>query len=135
VNQATPAAPVFAALGDETRLRLVARLSNEGPLSIAQLTQGGPVTRRAVTKHLHVLSDAGIAHSRSRGRERIWELEPEALLEARAYLEEVSARWDGVLARLQQFVEGEESEVNSRASERSGGHEHTKGRLPEPFGP
>lgn len=55
--------------------------------------------------HLHVLSDAGIAHSRSRGRERIWELEPEALLKAGAYLEEVSARWDGVLARLQQFVE------------------------------
>ena len=70
------AAPVFAALGDETRLRLVARLSSEGPLSIAQLTRGGQVTRQAVTKHLHVLADAGVARSRRRGRERIWELEP-----------------------------------------------------------
>ena len=76
------AAPVFAALGDETRLRLVARLSSEGPLSITQLTRGGQVTRQAVTKHLHVLADAGVARSRRRGRERIWELEPEALLDA-----------------------------------------------------
>ena len=103
----TDTASVFAALGDETRLRLVARLSREGPLSIVQLTQGGHVTRQAVTKHLHVLAEAGIARSRPRGRERIWELEPEALLEARAYLERVSSQWDVVLARLQQFVEFE----------------------------
>ena len=104
---ATEAAPVFAALGDETRLRLVARLSSEGPLSIAQLTWGEQVTRQAVTKHLNVLAGAGVARSRPRGRERIWELEPGALLEARAYLESVSARWDVVLARLQRFVEEE----------------------------
>ena len=105
------AAPVFAALGDETRLRLIARLSAEGPLSIAQLTQGGRVTRQAVTKHLHVLAGAGVARSRQRGRERIWELEPEALLEARAFLERVSAQWDVVLARLQQFVEQEGTDI------------------------
>jgi DNA-binding transcriptional ArsR family regulator len=111
VNQATEAASVFAALGDETRLRLVARLSTEGPLSIVQLTQGGHVTRQAVTKHLHVLADAGLARSRQRTRERIWELEPEALREARAYLEHVSAQWDVVLARLQQFVELEGKDI------------------------
>ena len=123
-NPRADAAPVFAALGDETRLGLVARLSTEGPLSIAQLTQGGQVTRQAVTKHLHVLANAGVARSRLRGRERIWELEPEALVEARAYLERVSAQWDVVLARLQQFVEREESEAGSKSSERSGDHEH-----------
>jgi DNA-binding transcriptional ArsR family regulator len=111
VNEVTEAAPVFAALGDETRLRLVARLSTEGPLSIGQLTQGEHVTRQAVTKHLHVLADAGVAHSRQRGRERIWEFEPETLREARAYLERVSATWDVALARLQEFVEREESEI------------------------
>jgi DNA-binding transcriptional ArsR family regulator len=105
------AAPVFAALGDETRLRLVARLSREGPLSIAQLTHGGHVTRQAVTKHLHVLADAGIARSQESGRERIWELEPEALLEARAYLERVSTQWDVVLERLRQFVELEGTDI------------------------
>jgi DNA-binding transcriptional ArsR family regulator len=98
-------APVFAALGDETRLRLVARLSKEGPLSISQLTAGGVVTRQAVTKHLHVLAESGIARSRKRGRERIWELEPKGLADARAYLDRVSAQWDVVLGRLKQYVE------------------------------
>jgi len=111
MSQATAAASVFAALGDETRLRLVARLSTEGPLSIVQLTQGEHVTRQAVTKHLHVLADAGLARSFQRTRERIWELEPEALLEARAYLEQVSAQWDVALGRLKQFVEQEGKDV------------------------
>ena len=110
------AVPVFAALGDETRLRLVTRLSREGPLSITQLTQGGHLTRQAVTKHLHVLAGAGIAHDRHRGRERIWELEPDALVAARAYLDRVSAQWDVVLTRLQRFVEEEGTDIATDAS-------------------
>lgn len=111
MNQPTEAAAVFAALGDETRLRLVARLSREGPTSITQLTQGQQITRQAVTKHLHVLADAGVVRSRQRGRERIWECEPEVLVEARAYLEWVSAQWDMALARLQQFVEWKGTDI------------------------
>ena len=111
-HQPAGAAPVFAALGDETRLRLVARLSSEGLLSIAQLTTGGTVTRQAVTKHLHVLPEAGLAHSRQLGRERIWEIEPQALLNARDYLGRVSAQWDVALGRLKQFVEEQEGAGN-----------------------
>jgi DNA-binding transcriptional ArsR family regulator len=103
----TGAAPVFAALGDETRLRLVTRLSAEGPLSIARLTAGSSVTRQAVTKHLRVLAEAGLAHSAQSGRERIWELEPQPLLSARECLSEISAQWDEALGRLKQFVEDE----------------------------
>jgi len=98
-------APVFAALGDETRLRLITRLSAEGPLSIARLTAGTGVTRQAVTKHLHVLAQAGVAHSSRLGRERIWGLEPQPLLTARECLNRISAEWDEALARLKQFVE------------------------------
>ncbi len=99
-------APVFAALGDETRLRLVARLGSEGPLSIARLTTGTTVTRQAITKHLYVLAGAGLARGTRRGRERLWELEPEPLLEARRRLELVSRQWDQALARLKASVEG-----------------------------
>ena len=102
------AAPIFAALGDETRLRLVTRLSTEGPLSIARLTAGGRVTRQAVTKHLHVLAQAGVAHSSQLGRERIWELEPQPLLTARDSLDQISAQWDEALGRLKQLVERQE---------------------------
>jgi len=98
-------APVFAALSDETRLSLVARLSSEGPLSITRLSAGSAVTRQAITKHLNVLATAGLVSDLRRGRERIWELEPERMEVARAYLEHVSKRWDEALGRLKRFVE------------------------------
>src|SRR5262245_59033600 len=101
------AAPVFAALGDETRLLLVARLCTEGPLSIVRLTDGVPVTRQAVTKHLRALAAAGLVRSkpRARQRQRLWELEPRRLQDACRYLERISREWDGALARLKSFVE------------------------------
>jgi DNA-binding transcriptional ArsR family regulator len=104
-REVSRAAPVFAALGDETRLALVARLSTEGPLSITRLTAGSAVTRQAVTKHLDVLATAGLVSDLRRGRERIWELEPEQMEAARSYLEHVSQRWDKALDRLKKFVE------------------------------
>src|SRR6188768_1239362 len=85
-------APVFAALGDETRLRLVARLGTDGPLSIARLTSGTDVTRQAVTKHLHVLAEAGLARGTRRGRERVWAIAPAPLAEARRCLDLISAQ-------------------------------------------
>ena len=100
------AAPVFAALGDETRLRLVAKLCTEGPLPIARLSAGSPVTRQAVTKHLHALAAAGLVRrASSRGRGRAWELQPRAFDEARRYLDRISKLWDDALARLRAFVE------------------------------
>jgi DNA-binding transcriptional ArsR family regulator len=96
---------VFAALGDETRLRLVARLSEDGPLSIARLTDGAEVTRQAITKHLNVLAGAGLVRGLRHGRERLWELEPDQLEEARRQLDAISRSWDEALARLAAFVE------------------------------
>jgi DNA-binding transcriptional ArsR family regulator len=98
-------APIFAALGDATRLRLVTRLGSSGPMSIARLTAGTEVTRQAVTKHLRVLADAGLARGVRRGRERLWTLEPGQLQEARRYLDLISRSWDERLARLKDFVE------------------------------
>ena len=104
-REVSRAAPVFAALGDETRLALVARLSSEGPLSITRLTVGSAVTRQAITKHLDVLATAGLVSDVRRGRERIWELELEQMEAARSYLDHVSKRWDKALDRLKRFVE------------------------------
>lgn len=99
------AAPVFAALGDATRLALMNRLSTGRPHSIAQLTLGLPVTRQAVTKHLEVLSHAGLVRDFRQGRERLWQPEAKRLDEARLYLDTISERWDEALARLKKFVE------------------------------
>jgi DNA-binding transcriptional ArsR family regulator len=98
-------APVFAALGDETRLRLVARLSSGRPHSIAQLTEGSHLTRQAITKHLRVLESAGIVHGVRAGRESLFEFDPKPIDDLKEYLDLVSAQWDRALARLKSFVE------------------------------
>jgi DNA-binding transcriptional ArsR family regulator len=99
------AAAVFSALGDDTRLALVARLSAHGPQSISKLTESVQVTRQAVTKHLEALADAGLVHSLKEGRERIWELEPRRLEDAQRYLDQISSQWDRAIDRLRAFVE------------------------------
>ncbi len=101
---------MFAALGDETRLRVVARLCEEGPLSIAKLTEGAEVSRQAVAKHLRVLESAGLARparpaNDGDARENVWELEPRRIAEAKKYLDLISHEWDETLERLRAFVE------------------------------
>ncbi len=99
------AAPVFAALGDETRLHIVARLCGGGPLSIVRLTEGSKVSRQAVTKHLCALEEAGLVRSDRAGRERVWKLQARRVSEARRYLDQISDQWDQALGRLRAFVE------------------------------
>jgi DNA-binding transcriptional ArsR family regulator len=98
-------APVFAALGDETRLSLVAELCRGQPCSISQLTKGSRLTRQAITKHLRVLERADIVHSLRTGRETLFELDPEPMEEIKKYLDLVSKQWDQALSRLKSFVE------------------------------
>ncbi|SRR6266568_4680173 len=98
-------APIFAALGDGTRLTLLTKLSRGSRFSIARLTRGSALTRQAITKHLRVLQDAGLVRGVRRGRENLFELEPEPLDEARRALDGISRQWDEALARLKSFVE------------------------------
>ena len=103
-------AAVFAAMGDETRLALVARLSDGRRASISQLTDvrsagGSKLTRQAITKHLRVLERARIVHGVRAGRESLFELDPRPIRELREYLDRVSEEWDQALGRLRSFVE------------------------------
>lgn len=101
----TEAAPLFAALGDETRLGLLGRLSVDGPLSITRLSEGTGVTRQAITRHLHALGDAGLVRDARRGRERVWELDLKRLEKAKRWLDQIAAQWDDAADRLKTFVE------------------------------
>ena len=101
------AAPLFAALGDPTRLDLLMRLSSGGPGSIARLSEKSRVSRQAITKHLNVLSDAGLVRGARRGRESVWQLAPRRLDDARRYLDRISRQWDVALESLRRFVEDE----------------------------
>src|ERR1051325_11195449 len=99
------AAPVFAALGDTIRLRLLGRLSADGPLSIRRLSEGTGVTRQAITRHLESLGRVGLVRDARRGRERVFSLDAKRLEIARQYLDRVAAQWDAAAARLKAFVE------------------------------
>lgn len=99
------AAPLFAALGDRTRLKLVSRLCASGPLTTTRLRAGARMSRQAVAKHLQVLADAGLVHPQRQGREVVWELRRQPLDAARAYLDEISRQWDIALHSLKAFVE------------------------------
>lgn len=99
-------APVFAALGDPTRLSLLARLSEGRARSISGLSAETDLTRQAVTKHLRVLEAAGLVASERSGRETRFAYRPQKIDEARAYLERVSDQWDEAIGRLKGFLEG-----------------------------
>jgi len=80
-------------------------MSDGGPLSIASLADGFDISRQAISKHLRVMSDAGLARSGRRGRETVWQLEQGGLAEARRYLQLIAKDWDDRLRRLKVFVE------------------------------
>lgn len=98
-------AQVFAALGDPTRLKLVTELCTGGTYSIAHLTQNTAISRQGVTKHLGVLAEAGIVCDVKIGRERLWQLQPARIDEAKLALEAIGREWERALARIKSFVE------------------------------
>ena len=104
-SRARTTAAIFAALGDETRLSLLAKLCSGERYSIAELTEGTKLTRQAVTKHLRVLQRVRIVHGTRAGRESLFEFDPQPIHEMKEYLEIVSKQWDMALARLKTFVE------------------------------
>jgi len=104
-HESQHAASTFAALGDRTRLSLLAKLGSDGPCSISQLSHGSPLTRQAITKHLRVLERARIVRCFRSGRHSLFELDPEPVHDLRDYLDRISAEWDNALARLKSFVE------------------------------
>jgi DNA-binding transcriptional ArsR family regulator len=99
------AAPLFDALGDANRLRIIVRLCDLGPSSTSQVTQVIPITRQAASKHLALLETAGLVTSTRRGRERVWTVQTEPLAQASDYLPQLSRRWDAAVDRLRAYVE------------------------------
>ncbi|BBX03455.1 transcriptional regulator [Mycolicibacterium moriokaense] len=98
-------APLFDALGDPNRLRIITRLCDGGPCSTTKITEVVSVSRQAATKHLLLLESVGLVSSQRHGRERIWRVRPEPLSDASEYLDALSRRWDNAIGRLRTYVE------------------------------
>ena len=102
-----PLSPLFGALGDPNRLRIIVRLCDSGPSSTSQVSSVIPVTRQATSKHLELLEAAGLVASSRRGRERLWTVQTEPFERAGDYLAQLSRRWDAAIDRLRAYVESD----------------------------
>ena len=100
-------APIFAALGDATRLHLLVRLSDGRQHSIGQLSTGLELSRQGVTKHLQVMEEVGLVVSTRIGRENRFHYVPESMAPVQTYLQQVSQQWDEAIERLKTLVEAE----------------------------
>ena len=96
---------LFSALGDPTRRRLLDRLARDGPLTATQLAPAYPMSRQALVKHLASLSDAGLVEPSRVGREVRYEVVPERLDDASAWLTAVGRQWDRRLGALRRHLE------------------------------
>jgi DNA-binding transcriptional ArsR family regulator len=97
---------VFGALADPTRRLMLETLLRDGTTSVPALTAELPMTRQAVAKHLAVLDGAGlIERQAAAGREVVYQLCPDALAPAAAWLRAADAAWAKRLDRLKTVVE------------------------------
>ncbi len=103
-RRVTDPGPVFAALADENRRRLLDLVAERGDATATELARELPVTRQAVAKHLAALEDAGLVTSRRAGRETRYRLAPGGLAGAAGWLATAGAKWDTRLAELEDYL-------------------------------
>jgi DNA-binding transcriptional ArsR family regulator len=98
------ASDVFDAIAHPVRRRIVQRLGR-GPAPVHELVSGFDITQQAVSKHLRVLTDAGVAVSHRRGQENVYHLVPSSLKKVRTWLDSF---WNERLATLKSIAEEED---------------------------
>ena len=103
--------PIFAALADPMRRRLLVNLAKRSPRTATQLAREYPITRQGILKHLAILEAAGLVAVQQAGREKRYTLSPEPLGELEQWVSDLSATWDGRLARLKTWLEHEDSDA------------------------
>lgn len=94
----------FAALADPTRREIFERLSKK-PLSVAEVADGLPVSRPAVSQHLRVLKDAGLVTMRTEGTRNVYAVDFKTIAAMRDYLDRF---WNKALAAFKDAVEKEQ---------------------------
>lgn len=100
-------APIFAALADPMRRKLLVTLAENSPQTATQIAEEYPITRQGVLKHLNILEDAGLVTVYQRGREKRYSLSPEPLSELDTWIKALNSKWDQRLMRLKNLLESE----------------------------
>lgn len=105
--ESAPKHDVFQAIADPTRRKLLHLLGDE-ELPVTVISGHFTMSRTAVSKHLHILADAGLVKDRKVGRETRYRLDPEPLLELKHWLAYYERYWENKLSALKRFVEADE---------------------------
>lgn len=108
---------LWSAIGDPTRRRLLDLLLSDGHGTATSLSERLPVTRQAVAKHLGVLGQAGLVHSTTAGREKLYRVDQAQLARAVGQLIEVGATWDARLGRIRRIAERIQREAGPAGGE------------------
>jgi DNA-binding transcriptional ArsR family regulator len=111
---------VYDALADPTRREILQRLREEGPLSVSEVAAPLPMTRQAATRHLDVLSDAGLVRTRREGRRRMHELDARPLRKVDRWLTPFAAEWDRRLGRLERHLGRDTAPTTDHVSQEDG---------------
>ena len=102
----TNASAAIAALSDPTRRAVFERLA-DGPLSVAEVSRGLPVSRPAVSQHLRVLKDAGLVFAKPQGTRQLYQIDPEGIDNVRRYFDQF---WGRALAAFKEAAEQQKEE-------------------------
>ncbi|WP_410770480.1 ArsR/SmtB family transcription factor [Fontibacillus sp. BL9] len=111
-----PKQDVFQAVADPTRRELLGLLGDR-ELPLKDLTGHFPMSRTAVSKHLRILSDAGLVRERKVGRETRYRLDADPLLELKRWLAYFDRFWENKLSMLKHYVESSPDTGTSAAAE------------------
>lgn len=96
---------LFLAIADPNRRKLIETLAAEGEKTPTELAKTLPITRQGVSKHMHILADAGLVNVQQKGRDRYYELRPEVLAETTNWVDRVRSQWQIRLNKLAQYLD------------------------------
>jgi DNA-binding transcriptional ArsR family regulator len=105
----------FHALSDPTRRQIVELLSQRGQLSATEIAGQFPVSPQAISQHLKILREAGLVQVEKRAQQRIYRVNPQAMLELEDWARRLRQLWSQRFDALEEVLEEEKKRLKGEA--------------------
>jgi DNA-binding transcriptional ArsR family regulator len=105
----------FSALADPTRRKIIEMLAGAGQLSATEISDQFPVSPQAISQHLKVLREAKLLQVEKRAQQRIYRINPAAMLELEAWARQIAQLWNQRFDALDQVLEAEKKRLKGEA--------------------
>ncbi|MCI0394983.1 MAG: metalloregulator ArsR/SmtB family transcription factor [Chloroflexi bacterium] len=107
----------FAALADPTRRKIMELLARYGQLAATEISEQFPVSAQAISQHLKILREAKLVQVEKRAQQRIYRINPEAMLELEAWARQLRQLWNQRFDALDRILQQETKKENSDEQE------------------